>query len=94
MDYRDGYTFLAFCWSYVAWGWSLLAKHHYFTEKNIMGVRESEILIDSTIPFKALEKWGNEEPRQEGQNIWAVDAKKAVFRGGGGEGLGYSPVHE
>ena len=24
-------------------------------------------------------------------NIWAVDAKKAVFRGGG---LGYSPVHE
>ena len=25
-------------------------------------------------------------------NIWAVDAKKAVFRGGGG--VGYSPVHE
>ena len=44
-----------------------------------MSVRESEILIDSTIPFKTL---GNEEmknPDKKG-NIWAVDAKKAVFR--------------
>ena len=59
----------------------MLAKHHYFTEKrNSMSVRESEILLDSTIPFKAL---GNEEmknPDKKG-NIWAVDAKNAVFRG-------------
>ena len=36
-------------------------------KKSGIDVSESKILIDATIPFKALGIGGNEEPRQEGQ---------------------------
>ena len=50
------------------------------SKKNSIGVSESKILIDATIPFQSLGIWQNEEPKWEGQYRGILWHKKAVLR--------------